>query len=155
MSRPFVSTYFSPKRGAAKQVIGFIDRCTLRIDAAVYSQTHDGIRDALLRAAQRGVVVRFLTDADQAASQWSDDETLEQGGIAVRRDIQPGAMHNKFVLGDGQAVITGSFNWSKNADLRNAENFVIIRLKYAVADFQKEFDRLWALNEPTPPTPAS
>jgi phosphatidylserine/phosphatidylglycerophosphate/cardiolipin synthase-like enzyme len=145
--RPYVSTYFSPNQGAADQIIGFIDHCTKTIDAAVYSQTHDGIRDALLRAQARGVTIRFLTDALMAKNKWADDEALETSGIAVRRDTQAGAMHNKYVIGDGQAMITGSFNWSKNADRRNAENFVIIRLKYAINAFQGEFDRLWALNE--------
>ena len=144
----YVSTYFSPDRGAAAVIIGFIDRCTDAIDAAVYSLTHDGIADALIRAKARGVAVRFLIDKTQAGSRYADDEKLEAGGIEVRRDSQSGSMHNKFLVGDGKAVKTGSFNWSKNADERNAENFVIIRLSYVVAAYQEEFDRLWALNAP-------
>jgi hypothetical protein len=52
----------------------------------------------------------------------------------------------KFCIGDDKAVITGSFNWSYNADKRNAENFVIVRLSYAVKDFKKEFEAIWQLN---------
>jgi len=144
--RPYVSTYFSPGRGAADQVIGFLDHCTETIDAAVYSQTHNGIRDALIRAHARGVKVRFLTDDLMAKNRWADDEALESSGVEVKRDTQKGAMHHKFVVGDGKAVITGSFNWSVNADKRNAENFVIMRLSYAVKDFEREFNALWKLN---------
>jgi cardiolipin hydrolase len=150
MSRPYVSTYFSPNRGAADQIIGFIDHCHETLDIAVYSVTHDEIADAIIRAHQRGVAVRVLTDAVQASNRYADDEKLEAAGIPLRRDTQAGSMHNKFCLGDvgttDRAVITGSFNWSANADRKNAENFVIVRLSYAVADFQEEFDRLWALN---------
>jgi len=81
-----------------------------------------------------------------ASSRWSDDEALELSGVHVLRDTQAGSMHHKFVIGDSKAVITGSFNWSKNADLRNFENFVIVRLKYVVTAFQGEFDSMWDLN---------
>lgn len=147
MSLPYVSSYFAPKRNTIDNVVGFIDRCESTLDVAVYAITHDRAADALIRAFQRGVVVRVLTDALMATGSYADDEKLEAVGIPVRRDTQPGAMHNKFVIGDGNAVGTGSFNWSKNADTKNAENFVIIRLKYVVADFQEEFEKLWALNE--------
>lgn len=145
--KPYVSTYFSPKRGAADQIIGFIDRCETTLDIAVYSLTHDGIAEAIIRAQSRGVLVRVLIDNLQASSRWADDEKLEEVGVQVRRDIKSGSMHHKFCIGDSNAVITGSFNWSVNADQRNAENFVIIRLKYAIADFQDEYDALWAANE--------
>lgn len=148
MPKPYVSTYFSPKRGAADQVIGFIDRCNEFIDAAVYSITHDGIADALIRAHGRGVRVRILMDKSQAGLKSADDEKMEAAGIEIRRDTQTGLMHNKFVIGDGTAVATGSFNWTKNADSRNAENFVILRLKYAIEDFQREFNELWDKNSP-------
>jgi len=141
----YVSTYFSPNRGGAQTVIGFIDRCERTIDAAVYCITHDEISDALIRAHQRGVVVRIITDKTQAAGRWSDDEKLEEAAIPVKRGGYHwrGSMHNNFIIGDDGAVGTGSFNWTKNADKKNAENFVIIRLKYVVIDYQKEFVKLW------------
>ena len=146
MSRKYASVYFSPRRGAADQVIGFIDRCHERVDAAVYSITHEGITQALLRAHKRGVAVQVLTDKVQASSRYARDEILEKAGVALLRDTQSGSMHNKFIIGDGKAVGTGSFNWTKNADNRNAENFVIVRLSYIVRAFQEEFDKLWVAN---------
>jgi len=128
-------------------VIGFIDKCKTSLDVAVYAITHDRIAEALIRAHQRGVTVRVLLDRSQAGSRYSDDEVLEEAGIPVIRDIRSGSMHNKFVIGDGVSVGTGSFNWTKNADERNAENFVIVRLKYVIADYQDEFDALWKLNQ--------
>ena len=145
---PYVSTYFSPKRGAADTLIGFIDRCEVSIDAAVYSLTHDDIAAALIRAHERGVRVRILTDKTQAGSRYADDELLESKGIPLLRDRKTGSMHNKFIIGDSNAVGTGSFNWTASADQRNAENFVIIRLKYTVEQFQDEFDYLWEINTP-------
>lgn len=144
----YVSTYFSPRRGTADQIIGFINRCEKTIVAAVYSITHDGIANALIKAHNRGVSVHILTDKTQAGSRYADDELLEEAGITLRRDTQSGSMHHKFIIGDGEAIGTGSFNWTKNADTRNAENFVIIRLRYVVEKFEEEFWRIWALNAP-------
>ena len=139
----YVSSYFSPKRGAADTVVGFIDRCVDTVDAAVYAITHDEIADALIRAKARGVKVRVIMDNLQAANKYADDEHLLEHGVSLIRARQSGCMHNKFIIGDKKSVGTGSFNWTKNADTRNRENFVIIRLRYVVQEFQKEFDAMW------------
>jgi phosphatidylserine/phosphatidylglycerophosphate/cardiolipin synthase-like enzyme len=148
----YASAYFSPDRGADLVVIGFIDHCHSKLDIAVYSLTHDPIAEAIIRAHERGVVVRALVDSTQAGNQYADDERLEAAGVTVRRDIVTGSMHNKFLIGDsregGKAVLTGSYNFTKNATERNAENFVVLRLQYIAADYQAEFDRLWAANDP-------
>jgi len=144
----YVSVYFSPNRGAAEVIIGFIDRCVETIDVAIYALTHDDIADALLRAQARGVRVRVLMDKTQAGSKYADDEKLAAGGVEVRLDNQTGIQHNKFLIGDGVSVKTGSFNWTVNADERNAENFVVLRLKYVVKAFAAEFESLWEQNAP-------
>ena len=146
----YFKTYFSPNRGAIENVIGFVDRCTTTLDIAVYSFTHDDVAGAVIRAHQRGVKIRVLTDKVQAAGAYSDDEKLEAAGIEVRRDNQSGSMHHKFAIDGKQAVGLGSFNWTKNAATRNAENWNVCTLKYAVAEYQAEFDRLWELNAPVP-----
>ena len=140
----YVSSYFSPKRGAAETVVGFIDNCEKTLDAAVYSITHDEIAEALIRAKSRGVEVRIIMDNLQSSNKYSDDEHLVESGVSLIRAKQSGCMHNKFIIGDRKAVGTGSLNWTKNADTRNRENFVIIRLRYVVQEFQKEFDAMWS-----------
>jgi len=131
----YFDSYFSPNGGAADFIIGFIDRTENRLDIAVYSFTHDEIADAVIRAHQRGVKVRVLTDKLQASNQYADDEKLESFGIPVRRDTQSGLMHHKFAISDDNAVGLGSFNWSVNADTRNMENWNVVRLKYAVEEY--------------------
>jgi len=143
-----ISVYFSPDRGADEVIIGFIDRCNETIDISVYSMTHDGIRDAILRAHARGVKVRIMTDYLQASNRYADDETFFKAGISIVRGIRSYQMHNKFVLGDAgnsdvSAMATGSFNWSKNATEKNNENFVVIRRQETIDEFQLEFNTLW------------
>lgn len=142
----YFTTYFSPQESPAGYVIGFLDRCEVFADIAIYALTHDDIADALIKAHERGVKIRILTDKLQASSQYADDDKLEAAGIEVRRDIRTGSMHHKFVIGDGTAVGLGSFNWSVNADTKNMENWNVCRLKYVVKEYQEEFDRLWEWN---------
>ncbi len=144
----YADVYFSPRRGTTDVMIGFIDRTEKTLDIAVYSLTSDPIVDAVIAAHRdRNVKVRILTDNLQAASRYADDERLREAGIEVREDNHSGYMHHKFCIADigtpKVAVSTGSFNWTKSAEERNAENMVIIRLKYIAEAFQREFDHLW------------
>jgi phosphatidylserine/phosphatidylglycerophosphate/cardiolipin synthase-like enzyme len=143
----YVKTYFSPNRGTASEVIGFINRCQTTLDIAIYSITHDEICDALIAAHNRGVKIRVLIDSLQSHNMYSDDEKLQAAGIQVLRDVKTGIMHHKFAIDGITAIGLGSFNWTKNADEKNCENWNVIRLQYVVNTYQQEFNRLWQLNK--------
>lgn len=51
--------------------------------------------------------------------------------------------HNKVMVIDGEAVITGSFNFTKAAEERNAENLFVIRDQALAA----KYDANWHLHE--------
>ncbi len=58
-------------------------------------------------------------------------------------------MHNKFIVADGSAVETGSFNYTSSAEKRNAENALVIKNEPSIARrYQAEFNRLWNESEP-------
>jgi len=142
----YASVYFSPSRDTTDNVIGFINRCEHTIDAAVYSITHYEIAKAIIAAHNRGVKIRLLVDKVQASSKYARDEELILAGVDLVRDTLTGLMHHKYIIGDGNAVGTGSFNWTVGAEEKNQENFVILRLKYVVEDFQENFNQLWLKN---------
>lgn len=153
MTRRYGSVFFSSEGEAADLLIKFIDEAELSLDVAVYAITHDDLVEALIRAHARGVAVRVLMDKAMAGQAASDDEKLASAGVLIRLDQVDGSMHHKFVIRDGRgddkyAVATGSFNWTARADERNAENITLIRLRYMVKEFQDEFDRMWAENDP-------
>ncbi|MGF6477814.1 phosphatidylserine/phosphatidylglycerophosphate/cardiolipin synthase-like enzyme [Pantoea dispersa] len=61
------------------------------------------------------------------------------------------SMHNKFIVADGSAVETGSFNYTASAEKRNAENALVIKDEPDIArQYQAEFNQLW--NESLPVT---
>jgi phosphatidylserine/phosphatidylglycerophosphate/cardiolipin synthase-like enzyme len=64
-------------------------------------------------------------------------------GLPVRLDANGGAMHHKVIIIDEERVITGSYNFSKNASRRNDENVLMIDSKDIAAQYLKEFDRIY------------
>ena len=64
-----------------------------------------------------------------------------QGTYAIRA-WQGGFMHNKFCIVDNQILITGSFNWTHNADI-SLENIVVIEGDYRlIKSYLHEFEDL-------------
>ncbi len=136
------TAYFCPEDACAEHIISLIDNANTSVHVAVYSFTLDALGDALVRAKQRGLDVKVIVEKDQL-SQYSEYQRLKSAGIPVRVDSNPASMHNKFAVIDGEIVITGSFNWSKNADTRNDENIVVIRSEGLAFDYEKEFQELF------------
>lgn len=52
-------------------------------------------------------------------------------------------MHNKYLIIDGQTIVTGSFNFTKSADESNAENLLVIQGKSRIAAaYRQNFEKL-------------
>lgn len=54
---------------------------------------------------------------------------LAHAGIRTLIDSAHPIAHNKVIVIDGETVITGSFNFTKQAEEKNAENLLVIRDK--------------------------
>ena len=142
-----VTAFFCPQDSCAEQLIQHIDSSQKSIHMAIYSFTHDGIADALIRARQRGVDVKVVFDSDESKISSSVDERIQMAGISIARRNGPGYMHNKFTVIDGNIVATGSFNYSQNADTKNDENLIFIASDEIASKFSIDFDILWAVSD--------
>ena len=67
---------------------------------------------------------------------------IEAGGIFRLSKPENGLMHHKFCIIDNEILITGSYNWTYNAENWNIENIVISDVLSVVEEFQNEFSRL-------------
>lgn len=133
--------YFCPEDGCASALIHYIDSANTTIYIAIYSFTHDEIKEALYDAHERGVEIRVIMDRTQAGHSSSVDEELLDEGIGLRYHTP--IMHNKFVIIDGKIVATGSFNWSKNGDTNNDENLIFFASNDLSLEYLAEFEELW------------
>ncbi|MFA7133563.1 MAG: phospholipase D-like domain-containing protein [archaeon] len=143
-SPSLVETYFCPIDACGDKLIKKIDFADSNIFIAIYSFTHDGLSDAVIRAKKRGVDVWVIYDSDQSKNSASDDELLINEGVRVAYRNGSGYMHNKYTIIDMNLVATGSFNYSNNADTRNEENLVFIQSEDVASAFKKNFDEIWS-----------
>jgi len=92
-----------------------------------YSFTSPPIAQAVVKAHQRGVDVRVILDKSQLSEKYTSATFLKHAGIPLVIDTQPAIAHNKVMVFDQEAVFTGSFNFTRSAQTRNAENGMVIR----------------------------
>ncbi len=126
-----VRVLFSPEQDVAGAIIEALSRARRQVLVQSFSFTHAGIALALLEAHRRGVEVRIITDREQAeAMEHGQVPRLARAGMLVWLDGDHQSAHNKVVVIDAgtvsAVVITGSFNFTRAAQHKNAENTVFI-----------------------------
>jgi phosphatidylserine/phosphatidylglycerophosphate/cardiolipin synthase-like enzyme len=124
-----VEVYFSPNDGATAAIVREIDRARSEILVQAYSFTSAPIAKALLKAHKRGVKVQAILDKSQKTQKYSSASFLTNSGIPTYIDEKHAIAHNKIILIDRAVVITGSFNFTKAAEEKNAENLLIVHSK--------------------------
>lgn len=81
------------------------------------------LRDKLIEMLGQGIDV-YVAIYDDGINK---KHGVDLSGIPHKfiRGTKGGIMHNKFCIIDNQVVLTGSYNWSTNAEMRNDENITI------------------------------
>mgnify|MGYP000297784901 CR=1 FL=1 len=147
---PWIEIYFTnPKSptaasyrgGPDKTLAEAIDQARLSVDMAAYDLNLWSLRDALLRAAKRGVTVRMVTDSDNLDEPEIQD--LIDANIPVLGDRREGLMHNKFVVIDRAEVWTGSMNFTTSEAYLNNNNLVRIRSTRLAENYTTEFNEMF------------
>ncbi len=118
-----------------------IDGARLSVDMAAYSLSLWSIRDALIHAFQRGVVVRLVMESDNMDSQEVQD--LIETGIPVIGDQRAELMHDKFVIIDRSEVWTGSMNYTVGGAYKDNNNLICIRSIQVAQDYTSEFEKMF------------
>ena len=118
---------FTPTQSCLKLILEQIDNAKSTIYVQTYSFTSQEIAGSLIRAHNQGVQVKVLMDRTSLTSRGSKINDLIDAGIFVQVCKVPGIAHNKVFIIDNHTVITGSYNHTQAAELRNAENIVILR----------------------------
>jgi phosphatidylserine/phosphatidylglycerophosphate/cardiolipin synthase-like enzyme len=124
---PTMSAHFSPKGGCTETVVREIGRARREILVQAYSFSCPSIAEALVAARKRGVTVHILLDRSNEKETYSELGSLEQHGMAVKIDATHAIAHNKIMLIDRKTIITGSFNFTRQAEQDNAENLLVIK----------------------------
>ncbi len=131
--------YFSPNGGCTDAIVRELDKAKNTVLVQAYSFTSYRIAKALLDAHKRGVKVEVILDKSQNTHQYSSATFLYNQRISLKIDAQHGIAHNKIIIIDGKTVITGSFNFTKAAEEKNAENLLVIHDKKLAERYTKNW----------------
>jgi len=144
-----VEVFFSPQANTESHINRSLSQAESNIDLALNIITRRPISNTMLERYNQGVKVRGVLGAISGQgnewdylSGWADVHHFPQGEF--------GLLHHKYALIDGEAttyksrVITGSHNWSANANFSNDENTLIIHSQRVVNEYFQEFGaRYW------------
>ena len=143
----------------ARLLSGFLARAQNSLDLAVYDvrfETDAGglVLASLLSAVQRGVAVRLLYNIahpgpipvpppPETRPEAIESLPIDTRGVAGIPDL----MHHKFVVRDGDAVWTGSTNWTDDSWTRQ-ENVIVTASSPKIAyAYSLTFDQLWGTGQ--------
>lgn len=121
-----VEVFFSPDGGCTQACVDAIDSAQKNVFVQAYSFTSAPIAQALVNAKKRGVFVVVILDKSQRTEKYSSADFLVHSGVTTFIDDRHAIAHNKVMVIDESVVITGSFNFTKSAEYRNAENLLVI-----------------------------
>ncbi len=127
-----VSACFTPGHESCGEFIaGRIDGAQSKVRVQAYYLTSPMILRAVVGAKRRGLDVAAILDKSQDRrtsnrSRYTGATYLANAGVPIWIDDAPVIAHNKIIILDDRTVLTGSFNFTRNADERNAENVVVL-----------------------------
>jgi phosphatidylserine/phosphatidylglycerophosphate/cardiolipin synthase-like enzyme len=133
--KPAWSVYFSPNGGCTDAIVRELNNAKSSILMQAYSFTSAPIAKALLEAHKKRVKVEVILDKSQVIEKYSSVTFLHNSVIPTRIDSSHAIAHNKIMIIDGATLITGSFNFTKAAEEKNAENILVIRDKALAAKY--------------------
>lgn len=129
-----------------KALVNEINLTQSTIDFAIYGYSKvPMIEQALNKAQQRGVKIRFVYDSDNNnCNIYPDTLYLAKVFPDNRPDYLPPIMHDKFFIFDHKTVLTGSANIS-NTDMSgfNSNVIVIIKSKRVADIYEQEFEQMY------------
>ncbi len=139
-----IEVAFSPNNGVTNAVVNAINSANKHILVEAYSFTSKEISRALLSAKKRGVDIQLILDKSQVGRKYSSATFFANLGFNLHIDINHAIFHDKVMIIDDKTVITGSFNFTKAAETKNAENLLILRDNSKLASlYTKEFVYNW------------
>jgi phosphatidylserine/phosphatidylglycerophosphate/cardiolipin synthase-like enzyme len=147
-----VQVLFSPEDDAIPFLIPYLQRAQESIRFMAFSYTHDGMTEAMLARARAGVDVRGIFETRGSQTPYSALGPFFCARLLVRQDGNPRTFHHKVIVIDENIVVTGSLNFSDNANEPNNENTLVITSRTIADRYLREFERRWA--EARDPDPA-
>lgn len=136
------------KGGMDEQLVKLMDKATKTLDVADYDFDLENVADAMVRAKQRGVVVRMVTDSDTINNVKNKEiqaalDKLKKADIKFIGDERGPIMHNKFTVVDKQYISTGSWNYTDGDTYKLNNHMIIITNPQLAQNYTVEFEKMF------------
>lgn len=143
----FTTPELSPdKSEIASACVSYIDQTKETLDVCAFELDNKVITEAIVRAVQRGVKVRVVTETNYLNE--SGILAVKAVGVTVVDDQRDGAlMHDKFLVLDNKAVWTGSMNFTENCAYKNNNNGIFIESRELAENYATKFSWMFELKK--------
>lgn len=126
-----VNICFSPKGGCEQNILYMLDKTKSNLLIQAYQLTNKNIINKLIDLHKQGIQIIIILD--KSMLRYNDDEKdyndyvkmLSDNNITIYIDNKPAIAHSKVMIIDDKYLITGSYNFTFNAENRNVENMLI------------------------------
>jgi phosphatidylserine/phosphatidylglycerophosphate/cardiolipin synthase-like enzyme len=135
--------YFSPGISVKSVIISHLRKANVSLRICVFTISDDEIAEEIIAAHRRGVRVKIVTDDVKVYDKGSDIAYFVKNGLKVKTDSTEYHMHHKFFVVDRKILLTGSYNWTRQAAENNQENMLVTTEKSVVKAYLSEFSKLW------------
>lgn len=140
-----VNVYFAPDNNVERIIIKRIQKAKKSVFFMAFSFTSDEIGEAMIAKHKQGIIVKGIFEKRDIKNVHSEYIKLKVEGLDVLYDANPKTMHHKVIIIDDEWIITGSYNFSKNAKKRNDENCLVIQSQELAKLYIQEFNTLYRL----------
>ncbi len=137
-----INVYFSPEDNIERIILERIKKAKQSIYFMAFSFTSEKLGEELIRLKKKGIDVYGIIEKVGSNSKSSEYVKFKLEGLPVHLDKNKNRMHHKVIIIDEKILITGSYNFSKNANEKNDENIIIIHNKDIAGSYLKEFYNL-------------
>ena len=146
-----VEVYFSPSDRTTSKILDLIKTANQSVEFGLLSFTRDDLGDAIIdQDIQFGVTVRGIIESKNS-SNGGEYDNLVAANVNVRsHEGISHQFHHKYLIVDANlttsnpAVLTGSHNWSNNAENNSDENTIIIYDHTISNIYLQEFEERWS-----------
>ena len=121
-------------------MVDALDAAKHSVRVQAYSFTSAPIAKALVEAKRRGLDVEIVLDKSQRTEKYSSADFVAHAGIPTFIDSAHAIAHNKVMVIDSEIVLTGSFNFTKAAEDRNAENLLVIHDRSLAEKYRQNWE---------------
>lgn len=140
-----LSVYFSPaNKITTSKIIPIIKQAQYYIYVPAFYLTHYFISKELIEAKKRGIDVKIIVDQTSVEGKYVNLSAFKKASVPIKVENWSGKMHMKSMIIDDNILIIGSMNFTKQGEMKNDENTLVIKnAPILTKAYKKHFLKLW------------